>query len=54
MPTLELAKVISKEAMRENGIDGDGWLEEVRRLCEEDVPRQGTGLEIQYFVVGNG
>ncbi|MCX8128517.1 MAG: alkaline ceramidase [Clostridia bacterium] len=54
VPTLERAKAISEEAMRENNIDGTQWLEEVARLHNENVKQQSVDIEIQYFIVDDG
>lgn len=54
VPTLERAKEISDEAMRENNIDGTSWLKEVARLNNENIKQQSTDIEIQYFMLNNG
>lgn len=54
VPTLERAKEISDEAMRENNIDGTSWLKEVVRLNNENIKQQSTDIEIQYFMLNNG
>jgi hypothetical protein len=54
IPSLEQAKVISEEAMRENNIEGTKWLEEVASLHNENIKRQSTEMEIQYFRLNNG
>lgn len=54
VPELKRAIAISDEAMRENNIDGASWLEEVARLHNENIKRQNTEIEIQYFVLDNG
>lgn len=54
VPTLEGAKEISEEAMRENNIDGTNWLKEVARLHSENIKQQSKDIEIQYFILNNG
>lgn len=54
VPSLERAKEISAEAMRVNNIEGTKWLEEVARLHNENITRQSTEIEIQYFRLNNG
>lgn len=54
VPTLERAKEISEEAMRENKIDGTSWLKEVTALHNENIKQQSTEIEIQYFTLNNG
>ena len=54
VPTLERAKEISDEAMRENNIDGTNWLKEVERLHRENIKQQSTEIEIQYFMLNKG
>jgi hypothetical protein len=54
VPSLERAKEISNEAMRENNIDGTSWLKEVSRLYNENIRQQSTDIEIQYFRINNG
>jgi len=54
VPTLEQAKAISDEAMRENNIEGTKWLEEVTRLHNENIKQQKAEIEIQYFILNNG
>lgn len=54
VPTLERAKEISDEAMRENNIDDTSWLKEVARLHNENIMQQSTDIEIQYFMLNNG
>lgn len=54
VPTLERAKAISEEALRENNIDGTKWLEEVVRQHSKNIERQSLDIEIQYFMLDNG
>ena len=54
VPTLDQAKAISDEAMRESNIEGTKWLEEVYRLHNENIRQQSTDIEIQYFMLNNG
>lgn len=54
VPELERAKVISDEAMSENNIDGTKWLEEIDRLHSENIKKQRSEIEIQYFMLDNG
>jgi len=54
VPTLEQAKAISDEAMRENNIEGTKWLEEVIRLHNENIRQQKAEIEIQYFILNKG
>jgi hypothetical protein len=54
VPSMERAKEISEEAMRENNIDGVNWLEEVARLHNEQIKRQASEIEIEYFILNNG
>lgn len=54
VPSPERALDIAAEALTYAGIDGKGWLNEVRRLNENHVKRQSCSIEIQYFAVGDG
>ncbi len=54
VPSLERAKEISQEAMQVNHIDGTNWLEEVARLHRENITRQSSELELQYFRLNSG
>lgn len=54
VPSLEQAKEISEEALLVNHIDGSAWLEEVARLHKQNIRRQSTEIELQYFKLNNG
>jgi hypothetical protein len=54
VPSMERAQEIAAEALREAGIDGSGWLEEVRRLRDAGVMRQAEEAELQYFRLNDG
>ena len=54
VPTLERAKEIADEAMRENNIEGTNWLNEIARLHSENIKQQSSKIEIQYFMINNG
>jgi hypothetical protein len=54
VPTLKRAKEISDEAMHESNIDGTNWLKEIDRLNNENIKRQSTEIEIQYFRINDG
>lgn len=54
VPTLERAKEIADEAMRESNIDGANWLKEVARLHNGNIKQQSMDIEIQYFILDNG
>ena len=54
VPSLERAREISEEAMRENNIDGAGWLEEVARLHGKGIKQQSGEIELQFFRIDDG
>ena len=54
VPTYERALEIAKEAKTQCGIDGTGWLKEVKKIIGEKVEKQIDNIEIQYFVLNNG
>ena len=54
VPTLNRAKEISDEAMRENNIEGTSWLKEIARLHSENIKQQSSKIEIQYFMINKG
>lgn len=54
VPTLERAAQVAEEARRFCGIDGTGWLAEVKHLRETGVLEQKEDVEVQYFALGNG
>ncbi|WP_425445882.1 hypothetical protein [Dethiothermospora halolimnae] len=54
VPTLEQAKEISNEAMRESNIDGTNWLKEIEKLNNKDIKKQNKDIEIQYFILDDG
>jgi len=54
VPSLKRAEIIAEEAEREAGIDGRGWLDEVKRLHNNGIRHQWSDIEIQYFVINNG
>ena len=51
---LKQAEIIAEEAEREAGIDGRGWLDEVKRLHNNGIRHQWSDIEIQYFIINNG
>lgn len=54
VPDLARAEKIAEEAARFAGIDGTGWLAEVKRLNDAGVACQPDVTELQYFAVGGG
>lgn len=54
VPSLEKANEILKEAKEKAGIDGNNWLEEVKKLNYSKITEQYTDIEIQYFILNNG
>lgn len=54
VPSLEKANEILKEAKKKAGIDGNNWLEEVKKLNYSKITEQYTDIEIQYFILNNG
>ena len=54
VPAPERAEAISAEAMELHCIDGTQWLEEVARLHGENITRQSTEMELQYFILNDG
>ncbi len=49
VPDLEKAEEIAMDAKKYCGIDGSGWLEEVKRLLGCGVTHQEECVEVQYF-----
>ena len=54
VPSYERALEVASEAKQFCGIDGNGWLAEVRRLLESGVEEQKESCEVQYFVLAEG
>lgn len=54
VPSLKRAEEIAEEAETEAGIDGNGWLMEVRKLREKKVFTQTADIEFQYFMLNDG
>ena len=54
VPTLVRAREIAAEARAEAGIDGEAWLQEVKRLRDAGIESQSEAVEIQYFAVNDG
>lgn len=52
VPEYETAMQIAKEAKEYCGIDGTGWLEEIRKLNDNGVKKQEECVEVQYFTIG--
>lgn len=53
VPSLEKAEKLQKEAKEKTGIDGSGWLVEIRRLHECGIFVQKEKVEVQYFMIAN-
>lgn len=54
VPTIEKAKIIAEEAMKECMINGEDWLNEVNSLLKQNIRKQTSDIEIQYFILNNG
>ncbi len=54
VPPYPRAVEIADEARRYCGIDGTGWLNQVRHLLQNGLHRQWEKVEVQYFSLGNG
>lgn len=54
VPDWPTAQAIAAEAQTSAGIDGTGWLEEVRRLHQAHISRQSAPCEIHYLLLNNG
>lgn len=54
VPPYPQALKIADDAKRYCGIDGTGWLAEVRALNERNIRRQTEMVEAQYFVLNEG
>jgi hypothetical protein len=54
VPSTERAREIAAEARALAGIDGEGWLREVKRLSDAGIKSQSEAVEIQYFAVNDG
>ncbi|MEM1484464.1 alkaline ceramidase [Oscillospiraceae bacterium PP1C4] len=54
VPTINRANEIAEEAKKQTAIDGASWLSEVERLHKDNMSRQNTEIEIQYFVLNDG
>ena len=52
VPDYEQALQIAKEAKEYCGIDGTGWLEEIKQLIDNGVKKQEERVEVQYFTIG--
>lgn len=54
VPTMKRAGEITDEALREAGIDGTKWFEEVKKLHMKQIDHQITNMEIQFFILNDG
>ncbi len=54
VPSLKRAAEIAQEAAQMAGIDGTGWLEEVKRLHRLHIKEQLADIEVQYFCINDG
>ncbi len=54
VPTMKRAGEIADEALREAGIDGIKWFEEVERLHMKQIDHQISNMEIQFFILNDG
>ena len=54
VPDYPTAQAIAAEAQVSAGIDGTGWLQEVRRLHQAHVLQQSAPCELQYLLLNNG
>lgn len=54
VPSLERAKEIGIEAYELAHINPKSWLEEVERLHSDNISRQESSIEVQYFLLNNG
>lgn len=54
VPSLKEALEISNEARDKTKIDGTKWLNEVKRLNDNNIKYQTVEKEINYFVINNG
>lgn len=53
LPNLETAEGIVADAKKYCGIDGQGWLNEVKGLLRCGVTHQEESVEVQYFQIGS-
>lgn len=54
VPDMEKAVAIADEAKKAAGIDGAGWLNEVKTLQSGNIKQQICDIEIQYFILNRG
>ena len=54
VPDYPTAQAIAAEAQVSAGIDGTGWLQEVRRLHQAHVLQQSAPCELQYLLLNDG
>lgn len=54
IPSMERAKEIVDEAMRESNIDGTNWLKEIKKLRDQNIEKQRADIEIQFFALDEG
>ncbi len=54
VPTMKRAGEIADEALREAGIHGTKWFEEVKRLHMNQIDHQISNMEIQFFILNDG
>ncbi|MBS7007373.1 hypothetical protein [Anaerostipes sp.] len=54
VPSLEYADQIANEAKAKAGIDGSGWLTEIRKLHRRQIQVQTADVEFQYFILNSG
>ena len=52
VPDYETAQKIAREAKEKCGIDGAGWLAEVKALNDCEIEKQEENVEVQYFQIG--
>ena len=53
VPEYETAVQIAREAKENCGIDGNGWLAEIKKLNDNGVKKQEESVEVQYFTIGD-
>ena len=53
VPKYETAVQIAREAKENCGIDGTGWLTEIKKLNDNGVKKQEESVEVQYFTIGD-
>ncbi len=54
VPPYDRALHVAEEAQKLCGINGSGWLAEVRRLLHDGIREQAETVEVQYFSLGSG